>query len=540
MDQFGFDFRDPRFAVGEWTLSLQLFTFENIYGLDAARLTKSADGAGLEVNATGLTWAGAQEAAAGSAGLSVKPTADGIAIVARGTHDQTLRRAKVTLHGLPDGVIIGEDYAESPIGEGQILVYPAMHVRSTRRLRTPLCFLKTADGDYYYFEALESEVRIKTFAIYRDPFGNGTTVELIHEELAPRMGKRIETPTWRVGRTRDPDAVVKRHIAHICETFGIVEWQANPLVPRWLKDIGFVAYIHGQHWSGHIFNDYDDMRLLLKRLAEKLDGRRILAHLAGWEGRYYWQYGQYRPDLRMGGADAFRRLCEEAHELGIHLQLMLGANCANRDLPGFWQWGETSFMRHAGGGIEWGNSPDWDTSRAYETAWQAWLNPGAPGWHNHLLEQASSLIETYGIDSIFLDTDGVWANDPIHPVYDGLKRLRDTLKQRYPEVVLTGEHWWDALNALTPFTHDNAIHEIKRFGEHFAPYLRTYVYNSWGDPGRNSSGVFEGGWAPFKLVADAAHIIPGIVFVDGTMDAAPAAIDAAIAQAERYIARLPT
>ncbi len=536
MDQFGFDFGDPRIRLGDWTLSLQLFTFENVYGLDAARLRTSGDDERVETEALGLTWAGAQEKAEGTGGLTVERTEDGIAITARGTHTKTLRRAKVVLHGLPDGTLTGFHFTDRPIGDGQAFAYPGA-VPHAHRVHTPLLFLKTAEGDYFYFQSLESEMRPKTFAVYRDPRGNGTTVELIHEELATRMSGAIETPQWRVGRTADPERIARQHVEHVRKTFGFVEWQSNPLVPDWLKQVGFVAYIHGQHWSGHIFNSYDDMRVLLRRLADRLDGRHILAHLAGWEGRYYWKYGDYTPDARMGGADGFRRLCEEAHELGIHIQTMLGGNCANRDAPGFWQWGESSYMRRADGGIEWGNAPDWDTSRAHETSWQAWLNPGAPGWHQHLLGQASDLIETYGVDSIFLDTDGHWVNDPNYPVFDGFRRLRDTLKQRYPEVMLTGEHWSDGLLAVTPFTHDDTLHNLN-FEHLIAPYVRTYPYNSWGDPGRNSSGVFEGGWSAFRPSGDKPHIIPGLVFVDGTLEAAPDAVDAAIAHARRYVANL--
>src|SRR5690242_10715851 len=155
MDQFGFDFCDPRFAFGDWSLSLQLFTFENLYGLDADKLeTRSSDG--LEVSAAGLTWAGAQEKAKGTAGLSISRTGDGIAIAARGTHDKNLRRLKIVLHGLPDGTIIGQNFDESPIGNGQILVYPAS-APNTRRIQTPLVFLKTPDGEYFYFRSVESE-----------------------------------------------------------------------------------------------------------------------------------------------------------------------------------------------------------------------------------------------------------------------------------------------------------------------------------------------------------------------------------------------
>src|SRR5262249_12983232 len=318
---------------------------------------------------------------------------------------------------LPPSTLIGARWRASPIGEGVILRYPSLH--------TPLIFLLTKDGEYIYFRALDTRVREKRFTVYTSPQGGGVTVELIHEDLGPEMTVTTTTPPWRVGRTRDPDAVVVDHMRHLERHFGLSPWESNQLVPTWMREIALVASIHGQHFTGYIFNDYDAMLRVLERLSARIEGRRILAHLAGWEGRYYWKYGDFSPDPRMGGAAAFMRLCAGARSLGVRLQLMLGGNCVNVGTPGFWQWGEASYLRTAGGDIGWSNGPDWDGSRTYDTPWQAWLNPGAPGWHNHLLEQASHLVDTYGVDAIFLDTQGVWQNDPNYPVYDGLLRLRD-------------------------------------------------------------------------------------------------------------------
>jgi hypothetical protein len=37
MHQFSFDFGDPFFDLAGWQVSLQVITFQNAYGLDAAR-----------------------------------------------------------------------------------------------------------------------------------------------------------------------------------------------------------------------------------------------------------------------------------------------------------------------------------------------------------------------------------------------------------------------------------------------------------------------------------------------------------------------
>lgn len=191
-----------------------------------------------------------------------------------------------------------------------------------------------------------------------------------------------------------------------------------------------------------------------------------------------------------------------------------------------------------GGGEIWGNMPDWDISRTYDTFWQAWLNPAAPGWHQHLLETATRLIENYGIDAIFLDTYGMWSNDPAHPVFPGLIRLRDEIKRKYPDVFFTGENWWDLMPVISPMTHDDGLY-LGRWWEFFHRYSRGFAFNGWGDPSRNSTGVNEAGYLKYKRVKDSPYLIPSLIVVDGTLENAPDEVDAVIEQAriwsQKYI-----
>jgi hypothetical protein len=191
-------------------------------------------------------------------------------------------------------------------------------------------------------------------------------------------------------------------------------------------------------------------------------------------------------------------------------------------------------MLHTEGGLEiWGNMPDWDISRTQDTYWQAWLNPGAPGWQQYLLETASRLIEDYAIDAIFLDTYGMWTNDPTHPVYPGLIRLRDELKRRYPQAFFTGENWWDLMAAVSPMTHDDGLY-LGRWWEFFGRYSRGYAFNGWGDPSRNSTGVNEAGYLKYKRVQDSPYLIPSLIVVDGTLENAPDEVENVIRQAKAW------
>lgn len=531
VQHYGFDFGDPVLVAGDWRLSYQVITFENTYGLDPERVEFSQNGKTHVMHADRLMWAGNQEKAEGWARLQALETEDGLELVASAGHTHTIRTSKILITGLPDGVIIGNRWNEQSIGEGHVYTWP-LHF-NMEPIHTPLLFLKTEAGDYYYFNSLDDQVRRKSFAVYHDPWGKGVCVELLHNDLGPQMTNRTQTPAWRIGKTRDPDAVVRAHIRRLEQDFGLVPWEENPFVPPWLREIGLVAYIHGQHWSGYIFNDYKEILRVLRNLAGRFEGKRILAHLAGWEGRYYWVYGQAKPDERMGGEKGFRRLCEEAHKLGVRLQLMIGGNCAHTASPDFHRWGRPS-MLHTEGGLEiWGNMPDWDLSRTQDTFWQAWLNPGAPGWQQYLLETASRLIEDYAIDAIFLDTYGMWTNDPAHPVYPGLIHLRDELKRRYPEAFFTGENWWDLMAAISPMTHDDGLY-LGRWWEFFGRYSRGYAFNGWGDPSRNSTGVNEAGYLKYKRVQDSPYLIPSLIVVDGTLENAPGEVENVIRQAKAW------
>ncbi len=177
-------------------------------------------------------------------------------------------------------------------------------------------------------------------------------------------------------------------------------------------------------------------------------------------------------------------------------------------------------MRSPSGLVFQGNRPDWDVSRAHDPGWQAWLNPGAPSWRARLVEQVSALVRTYDLPAVFFDTQHVWINDPRYDLYAGLVALRDELKSRFPDLLVTGEGWYDALGAVTPISHSGLP---AAWPEMFAKYNRGFLHLSAGDPSRGSTGVHELGYNPFQLSPDVEHVLPTLTVVDGTIANAPEA-----------------
>ncbi|MGH2369993.1 MAG: DUF6259 domain-containing protein, partial [Chloroflexota bacterium] len=532
------------FDVAGWRIGLQVISFENTYGLDPAQVNHAVAGGNRArtISAHGFTWAGGQERSPGKAEVRVQPAGSlngEVELSVRARHPKKIRCTKLILAGLRPGSVIGRAWREAPLPEGGlILSYP-------RTLHTPLVFLRQPDGGCLYFRSTDTRVRCKRFAIYEAGGAAGGeagayTVELIHEDAAHEMTNETETPAWRIGRCHDPLAVVREHCAQVERAYaaaGLGDWNTRADVPGWMRQTSLVAALHGMHWSGYVFNTYDQMLDALEHICRSIEGRRVMAYLPGWEGRYYWQYGDYRPEPRLGGPAGFRRLVQGAHALGVKVNPMFGGNCANTGSESFEQWGAGSHLRSAGGAVFQGNKPDWDVARAHDTNWQAWLNPGAPGWRNRLLSQVSDLVETYGLqdDAVFFDTHHIWENDPDHPVWEGLVRLRDGLKRRFPGLLVTGESWYDALGAVTPVCHAGV--PAQWAAEFFAPHNRAWSHLSTGDPSRGSTGVHELGTRPWQPEPLLRHHLPTLTVVDGTIEHAPERVQQVIATANEYAAR---
>ena len=309
-------------------------------------------------------------------------------------------------------------------------------------------------------------------------------------------------------RTASADAAVQAHYDYLDRTYRLRKWDERTDVPAWMRQVALVTTMHGQHFTGFIFNDYAKQLEILRWMATQIPADRVLIFLSAWDGRYYWDYPNYQVSARMGGEAGFRRLIDEAHKLGFRMMPMFGTNSANRRQPMFGKVAD-AVVRKVDGDVVDLNWVDWDNDR-HQEGWAAYMNLGADSWRNWLAGRIDEMITKYGVDAYFLDIVGGHINSRNGDMHEGTRKLVMELRARHPDVPCVGEMAYDALVEFIPMFHVG----LGRLGQ----YAKYFQHLSSPAPGRGSSGVHESGFGRFnpETLSLSAGAIPTLQVVDDT------------------------
>lgn len=528
----------PRFPTPIGDISFRLHTFDNVYGIPESDVLVEADPDGtVHIYSTTLSWAGGQQTTKGHLAATITRSKGGISIDVTGEHPDGIRLLGVTIHDVKRGGIVGtrEPKLEIP-DEGRVLRYP----NGWFDLSTPFCAITNAVGDELVLRSVDVQPRPKTFA-FIPHFGDESVmdVELLVEANATAPSSHLIAPTWVVetGKGRVA-ASLPAHREHIRSAYPSDPWEARADVPNWMRDIALVLTLHGQHFTGRTFLDYDGMLQQIQRVCESIEGSRVLAYLPGWEGRYYRWYGRYGVDDSLGGHYAFQRLIDGAHQLGVHVMPMFGANFGARDIPGYERWGEPGRVRTAGG-FTIGGSTDWDASRHFDHGSTVPINPAYKPWRDHLVEQIVTLHEKYPFDATFLDISAMYNNDPNGSTTEGLRALVNEIHQAIPNHLVVGEGWFDALADIIPLVqtghreHVPVYHDLPD-EDLFDTTNRSFGHVCLGDPAHGSSGVHEIGHVKDWRLPVRRGVIPTLSLVEDSLDLAADRAQLIVQDAHQY------
>jgi hypothetical protein len=557
--KFSFDFPEPSVVIGPYTVSVLVFTYENTYAMDAARMSVGVNPTGppggppmgpLLVESNGLVWAGGQEKALGKITLELFLTgryfshspitaSDVLICSAKVQMDRPIRAVSIVVRGIPRGQVSGGGAPFSNPGDSELLFgYPFSggdlfgNVVNSG-LTTPLVMIQETSGKCFYISShvIPSEAgRVRTTRIFLQPGENGYRAECLIEAHGWEKTTTFEVSQWEIGRTGSAHDAAQMHYDSIGSQFKIPRWDDRPDVPPWMRNLALAVTLHGQHYTGYIFNNYARQLEILRWIATRIDAKRVTAFLAAWDGRYYWDYPAYQADARMGGEEGFRTLISEGQKLGFAMMPMFGANAANRKRADFTSVADAVTFKPDGDRMDL-NWVDWDNDR-HQDGWLSYMNLGVDSWRRHMFDRISDVIERYHPDAYFLDIVGGYVNNDKADMHAGTRKLVLDLRAKYPHVAPVGEMHYDAMLEFIPLYHSFGQTEITDIVQQ---YGRFFQHLSSPAPGRGSSGVHESGfgrWNPQTLGLRDSQI-PTLQIVDDTFDKHRDEMDAVIQAAKK-------
>jgi hypothetical protein len=384
--------------------------------------------------------------------------------------------------------------------------------------------IQASPNDVFFISSLDDRVRPKRF--YLAPGETSYRVEAIYEHDGWRHDRRVQTPTWRLARVPSAEEATSIHMQHVERAYSLPAWETRPDVPAWMRNVALVTTLHGQHYTGYMFNDYAKMLETLRWMATQIPPERVLAFISAWDGRYYWDYPIYRANDRMGGVAGFTKLVSEAQKMGFKIMPMFGMNSANKKLP---MWPTIAdALTHKIDGDDYNlNWVDWNNDR-HQDGWLGYMNLGVDSWRNHLEGRIADMIERYKVDAYFLDIAGGHVNSTNGDMHEGTKRLVMNLKSKYPNVLAVGEMPYDALHQFLPVYHAGG-------GGVWRKYSRFFSHLSAPAPGKGSSGVHESGFGRFntETLGLSPNAIPTLQVVDDTFSVHRDTMAAVIARAKQ-------
>jgi len=511
--KFSFDFPEPGVVFGDHRFSFLFFTEENTYAMDRSAMRASGNADALELTCSGLVWAGGQEKSPGTVSVKFRRTGRTIDWDITAELPHSIRSITTVIRDVPRGHVSFGGGALIDPKDGDLLggyTFGAGDLHGAQvpySMNTPLAVVKAGDNDFLYLTTRDTRVRPKRY--YFQAGERAFRTEAIYEHDAWRNDTRVVVPTWQLGHTATLDEAIALHMAHIERAFGIPTWESRTDVPAWMRNTALVMTMHGQHFTGFIFNDYAQQLAVLRWVATKIPAERVLVFLASWDGRYYWDYPNYTVPARMGGEAGFRTLISEAQKLGFRMMPMYGTNSANRKQPA-WDKIKSGATHKIDGDIYNLNWVDWNNDR-HQDGWLTYMNLGDDTWRQYMEGRIAETIERFGVDAYFLDIVGGHVNSTNGDMHEGTRLLVQNLRAKYPKVLGVGEMPYDAQHAFIPVYHAGN-------GPLWRKYSRFFSHLSAPAPGRGSSGVHEWGFGRFnqETLGLNPSAIPTLQVVDDT------------------------
>ena len=498
----GNDFEDVK-------VSFEIFSMDNVYTLDPDDVKYEHE----HFSSSQILWANKEKTAA-----SINGNISNHIINLSVNAPFEIRSIKTRFDNLPIGKLISLTNQDHEITEyGMVLHYP----EGWRSLSHPLLVFEIKKNKYLYIRSLDKTVNKKTFLIKKE--NNGLRVDFVEEQKATELGMSFTMPSIEYGYATSFEEIIKKQAKYMEETYSLTRFEDNKDIPSWFKDISLVVTMHMEMFTGYIFHTYQSMYEDVLKLTKFIEPKHILVYLAGWEGRYYYKYGNYSPDDRLGGSDSLKLYVKKIKDLGCHVIAMYGMNITNKTLPNIARIVDKAEFESISGGKFHNGSVDWDGAHHYDFNELCNLNIANPLWADELFKQIKENTLKYDFDGAFLDIAACYVNDKNYSLYEGVVDFSNRLRTIKKDFLVAGEGFYDGLAKAMPLFQsghtDGLLHYHDRLGEEiFTDYVREFAHLCLGDPSRGSSGVHELGTNDIYNIPLRKGLIPTISLVENSVD----------------------
>lgn len=495
-----------------YSASVEVFSMENVYTVAEGTYRNADD----SYCADTLVWANTEQVH-GSVILRKSQIEDGMRFDISASLDRTLRGVKLRLENLPLGTLLTLIDSDAEVTEyGSLYRYP----EGWRTLATPLLVFRLENGKFLYIRCLDNTVNAKRFFLRKE--NNSMRVDIVQDQDGTLLSENYQVPAVECGLVDDVSVIYRRQSDTIKQTYGLEEYENLSIKPVWMDDISLVVTMHMEAFTGYIFHTYEQAYQDICKLTELIDGKRILVYLAGWEGRYYYKYGNYTPDDRLGGAEALRDCVKKIQALGCKVMAMYGINMVNKTLQPVKDIVSDSEFESVSGAKIHGGSVNWEGAHHYDFGDHAHLNIANSLWQDVLFSQIKDATDQYGFDGAFLDIAACYTNDKNYKLYDGVVAFCDRLRTIKPQFLVAGEGYYDGLSRAMPLFQsghtDGLLHYHDRADENlFTRFSREFAHLCIGDPARGSTGVHEQGTNTDWRTPMRKGIIPSLALVEDSM-----------------------
>jgi len=513
----GYDFKDPYVEFDNLRFAVRLSTENNIYCPDPNSLHIEKTSANeLTLSSDVLSAAGGQLKTPGKIELKITNLGNSrLSVKVSASHPtETCKTILVLIKGIEVKSFVSEYPQARGVKEftnnADIMVtYPS------RSATMPLVFITTPREEWFVLSK-DKELRRKGFACSYDHLSQEPVILLSHDEDARKLSNSVESPEWIIGSGHTRLSIVKERCKDMEQNFNLIPYSKKTNT-KWIDELKLVAFFHGIHWTGHMFNTYEQMGDQLEWLCQTMNGKNIMAFLPAWDGRYYCTYPEHQPDERMGGREGLKLFVDRAHKLGVKVVLMFGGpNLATFEFLKKHNLMDAG-LKGTDGYPQLQNWLDWNSDLAIETMGLI-MNFGHPGYRQYMIDKTAELFEVYNVDGVFLDGTLRWDNCPDYSPYEGLVSYVSEIREKYPSKLVMGEDGYDVVYGLFDMFHTSG--GPLGLENYMLRYTRQFYYLSY--PAENgSAGIHEIGWSlnsPTINSAKPEYTTPSISLFDGIIE----------------------